>query len=81
MSTNQDEEFVVRGPESIGIAIREHRARRSISQADLAQQAGLHRSYLSAIESGHTTEAVRNLMRALKALDLEMIIRPSGHQP
>ena len=74
MSGNVDE-FRVIGPHSFGLAIREFRDRRSVTQQELADQAGVHRSYLSGLESGHTTEAISRILRALTALNLEVVVR------
>jgi HTH-type transcriptional regulator/antitoxin HipB len=76
MSADQDVAYIVRGPESFGTAIREFRNRRGLTQTELADRANLHRSYLSSIETGKTTEALKSLVRALNALDLEIAIRP-----
>ena len=74
MSPNSDE-FLVVGAKSFGIAIREFRRRNHISQQQLAERADIHRSYLVGLESGSTTDAVRQIMRALAALELEVVIR------
>lgn len=76
MPANHDTTYVVRGPGSFGSAIREFRHRRGLTQTELAERANLHRSYLSSIEAGTTTEALKSLIRALNALDLEIVIRP-----
>jgi transcriptional regulator with XRE-family HTH domain len=77
MSSVADNEFVIRGAGSFGAAIAEFRHRQNSTQKELADRANLHRSYLSGLESGNTTEALRNLVRALHALDLEIVIRPN----
>lgn len=74
MSGNLDEYLVV-GPQSLGRSIREFRLRRHVSQQELADRVGLHRSYLSELESGATTEALDRIVRTLSALDLEIVIR------
>jgi transcriptional regulator with XRE-family HTH domain len=76
MSEKSDSEFIVRGPQSFGSAVREFRLGRGLSQAELAERSGLHRTYLSSVENGSTTEALRNLMRVLNLLDLDVVIRP-----
>jgi transcriptional regulator with XRE-family HTH domain len=81
VSANQDNETQVRGPESFGIALREYRHRAGLTQADVAERANVHRTYLAGLENGSTTEAVRNLVRALHALDLEIVIRPRRREP
>lgn len=74
MSGNLDEYLVV-GPQSLGRSIREFRLRRQLSQQDLADRVGFHRSYLSELETGTTTEALDRIVRTLSALDLEIVIR------
>ena len=74
MSVNPDE-YVVSGAKSFGRAIREFRRRHGVSQQDLAERADMHRSYLSALETGSTTEALQQIVRALAALDLEIVVR------
>ncbi len=76
MSENVDKEYVIRGAQSFGMALREFRLRRGVTQAELAKTSGLHRSYLSELERGSTTEAVRYLVLACRALDLEIVVRP-----
>ena len=78
MSEFVDTEYLIRGPQSFGMALREFRIRRGITQAELAEMLELHRSYLSALERGATTSAIRNLVIACRALDLEIVIRPQG---
>jgi HTH-type transcriptional regulator / antitoxin HipB len=74
MSENLDEYLVI-GPQSLGRSIREFRLRRHLSQQALAEQVGIHRSYLSELESGATTEALERIVRTLSALNLEIVIR------
>ena len=76
MSGNIDTEFVIRGGQSFGMALREFRIRRGVTQAELARRSGAHRSYLSELERGSTTEAMRYLVLACRALDLEIVVRP-----
>ena len=62
------------GPQSFGMAIREFRTLRSISQAELAGRSGIYRSHLSSLERGSTTRAMRDLIAAYRALDLEIAV-------
>jgi transcriptional regulator with XRE-family HTH domain len=75
MSANPDEYLVV-GPRSFGGAIREFRTRRHSTQQEVAERADIHRTYLAALENGSATEALQQIMRAISALDLEVVIRP-----
>jgi transcriptional regulator with XRE-family HTH domain len=49
-----------------------------LDQQGLADAAGLHRSYLSDIERGKSTEQTDRLFRVLRRLGLEVVVRPSG---
>ena len=78
MSENVDTEYVIRGSQSFGMALREFRLRRGVTQAELARRSGLHRSYLSELERGSTTDAMPYFVLACRALDLEIVVRPRG---
>lgn len=75
MSENPDTEYTIRGPQSFGMALHEFRMRRGMTQAELANNSGLHRSYLSDLERGASTVAMRNFLMACRELDLEIVIR------
>ncbi|MHB8190144.1 MAG: helix-turn-helix domain-containing protein [Ferrimicrobium sp.] len=76
MSENTDKGYVIRGPQSFGMALREFRLGRGVTQAEQAKTSGLHRSYLSELERGSTTDAMRYFVLACRALDLEIVVRP-----
>jgi len=61
-------------PESLGAAIRHYRKEAGLSQAQLAQMAGLNRTYLSNLESGKETEQVRRMLRVLRRLGVRMTL-------
>ena len=69
-----NETFRVYTSESIGAAIRHYRQQAGISQAELAELTGLHRSYLSNLERGRETEQVRRILRVLRQLGVRMMI-------
>ena len=79
MSTDADSpsaEYAVVGPASFGTAILEFRTRMGLTQQELAERADIHRSYLSTLERGKSTEAMRQIFDALRTLGLEVVIRP-----
>ena len=76
MSEKLDTEYIIRGPQSFGMALHEFRIRHGITQAELANASGLHRSYLSDLERGASTGAMRNFLTACRVLDLEIVVRP-----
>ena len=54
----------------IGLAIRELRHRRGISQSDLAKRARLARSYLCAVERGNRNLTLLTMSRLANALEV-----------
>ncbi|MGE0598977.1 MAG: helix-turn-helix domain-containing protein [Dehalococcoidia bacterium] len=52
-----------------GQNLREHRARRGLSQEALAEKCGLHRTYVSSVERGVRNVALLNIARFAGALD------------
>jgi transcriptional regulator with XRE-family HTH domain len=42
-----------------------------LSQEELAERAGLHRTYISSLEQGRRNVAVHNVVRLAEALDLD----------
>jgi HTH-type transcriptional regulator / antitoxin HipB len=70
--------WTVRDPESLGQAIRHYRKQQGLAQQQLADAAGLNRTYLSELERGKATEQNARLFRVLRRLGLEVVVRPSG---
>jgi len=60
--------------DSLGTAIRHYRRAAGLTQAELAEQTGLNRTYLSALEQGKETEQLRRLLRVLKQLGVRMTL-------
>lgn len=69
------DEWVVRDPADLGRAIRHHRDEQHLLQQELAEQAGIHRSYLSDLERGKATAQTERLFRVLRRLGLEVTVR------
>jgi transcriptional regulator with XRE-family HTH domain len=59
---------------SLGAAIRHYRLQGGLSQTELAERAGLNRTYLSDLEQGKETEQVRRILRVLKQLGVRMTL-------
>jgi transcriptional regulator with XRE-family HTH domain len=53
---------------ALGRAIRQARARRGISQEELASRSGLHRTYVGGIERGERNPSFTNIVRIAEAL-------------
>jgi HTH-type transcriptional regulator / antitoxin HipB len=72
--THRDKPFRIYTAASIGAAIRHYRLQGGISQAELAERAGLNRTYLSDLEQGKETEQVKRILRVLKQLGVRMTL-------
>jgi transcriptional regulator with XRE-family HTH domain len=59
---------------SLGDAIRHYRTAAGLTQAQLAEMAGLQRSYLSELENGKETEQVKRILRVLRQLGIRMTL-------
>jgi transcriptional regulator with XRE-family HTH domain len=55
-----------------GSRIRELRLLKGLSQEDLADLAGLHRTYIGGIERGERNVAFLNIVRLAKALEIPL---------
>lgn len=69
-----DGPFRVYTPASLGAAIRHYRREARLSQAELAERAGLNRTYLSDLERGKETEQVKRILRVFKQLGVRMTL-------
>ena len=67
--------FRVYVPDSLGAAIRHYREEAGLTQAALAELAGLNRTYLSNLERGGETAQLRRLLRVLKQLGVRMTLQ------
>ena len=64
--------FRVRSAGDLGLAVQHYRTQAGLTQAELAARAGLHRSYLAALENGHVTEATVRIMSLLSELGVRV---------
>jgi transcriptional regulator with XRE-family HTH domain len=58
--------------EQVGFNIRRIRDELDLSQAELANLAGLHRAYVGQIERGEKNIGLKNLEKIAKALDVSI---------
>jgi transcriptional regulator with XRE-family HTH domain len=56
----------------VGNKIREERIRKGLSQEDLAEKCGLHRTYIGSVERGEYNLTIGSLDRIAKALSSNM---------
>lgn len=67
---------------TIGLAVREARKEKGMTQAELASAVGLGRATLSQFENGIVRElGIRKVLRLLDRLGLELSTRPAGAPP
>ena len=57
---------------SLGAALRHYRQELGISQVELAERAGINRTYLSDLEQGKETEQLRRILRVLRQLGVRI---------
>ncbi len=84
MSENHDSatsEWVVGDPATLGSALRARRRELGWTQGELADASGLFRSYVSDIERGRATEQTERILRLVRRLDLELVVRPRRRLP
>jgi transcriptional regulator with XRE-family HTH domain len=66
----------------LGIKIRQARKGKKLTQAQLANMAGISRKTLGQIETGTVPDiGIRKVMRMLEVLGLELSLRPAGAPP
>ena len=53
------------------VNVREYRIQRGLSQEALAEKAGLHRTYISAVERERRSICIENIEAIAKALEVE----------
>jgi transcriptional regulator with XRE-family HTH domain len=61
-----------------GRAIAEIRARRNLTQAQLAEQVGLSRGYLAHLEAGRSVTLLEHLLRVLRRSGATVTVTWSG---
>jgi transcriptional regulator with XRE-family HTH domain len=57
--------------DTFGANVRRLRLERGLSQAELAELAGIHRAYLSTVENGKRNVSIDNISRLARALSVE----------
>jgi DNA-binding XRE family transcriptional regulator len=75
MSTEKNRPYRVYTGSSIGAAIRHYRKEAGLTQQQLADRAGIDRTYLSRLERGHETEQVRHIIELLRQLGVRATLQ------
>lgn len=66
----------IRTRKDLGLLIRDTRKKRRMTQAELAEVVGVNRRWVVQVEQAKTSADLRTLFKALRALGIEMHIRP-----
>lgn len=66
---------IVRSPKTLGVALRRRRRQLELTQAQLAERAGIRQATVSQAENGLETVKLRTVMDLLRALDLEVTVQ------
>lgn len=74
-SSRRDQRFRLYTAASVGPAIRHYREEAGLTQDQLADMAGLNRTYLSDLEQGKETEQMRRILRVLKLLGVRATLQ------
>ncbi len=72
---NPEKPFRLYAAASVGPAIRNYREQAGLTQEQLADMAGLNRSYLSDLEQGKETEQMRRILRIFKLLGVRATLQ------
>ncbi len=73
----------IRDAKQLGAALQRERKRQGLTQAKLAEKAGLRQPTISVVEGGKTTSELQVILDMMTALGLEMSLnaRDSGNIP
>ena len=66
--------WAIRSTGDVGRTIADLRARRGVTQEELARQGGISRNYLAQLETGLTVAMVDRVLRLLRRLDAEVTV-------
>ena len=68
----------IRRPEDLGLAVSEARRAAGLTQAQLAEQCGVERTYLAKLESGLSTLLLERSVRLLRRLGARLVVELPG---
>lgn len=75
------DDYTITSWTKLGGLIRDARKAQSLTQADLADRAGVARSWLARVEAGHRGAELETLLRLLDALGLSLTLTAPTRQP
>ncbi len=78
MAINRSDEYRVQVAHELGAALRYFRTERKVTQAQAAEMEGIRQPYLSKLESGGVGSSVNHVLRLLRLLGCEIVVRKRG---
>ena len=70
------DEYLVTSPRDLGAALKHFRTAAGVAQVDAAEAAGIGQSYLSSLEGGKFGSSLAHVLRLLRFVGCEVIVRP-----
>jgi transcriptional regulator with XRE-family HTH domain len=74
----QADEYLVTTARDLGAALKYFRTQAGVTQVDAAEAMGIGQPYLSSLEGGKFGSSVTHLLRLLRFVGCEVIVRPRG---
>lgn len=68
-------DVIVNNPAALGAAVREWRLRSGLTQAELAERAGVSRAWLIRLEDGHPRAELFRVLAIVRALHADVHLR------
>jgi predicted transcriptional regulator len=72
----QREEYLVVAARDLGAALKHFRTKAGITQVDAAEAMGVGQPYLSSLEGGKFGSSLTHVLRLLRFVGCEVIVRP-----
>ena len=69
-------EIIARSPQQLGDALRRFREKQKLTQRDVSERVTLRQATISSVEAGGPGTQIRTLTDILRALELELVVRP-----
>ncbi|WP_078965059.1 helix-turn-helix domain-containing protein [Streptomyces aureocirculatus] len=69
--TQASDKLRIQRREAFGHRVREHRLSAGLSQEELAEAAGIHRTYVSSLERGQRNVSLDNIIALARALKVD----------
>jgi predicted XRE-type DNA-binding protein len=72
------DEYLVTTARDLGAALKHFRTQAGVTQVNAAEAMGIGQPYLSSLEGGKFGSSVTHLLRLLRFVGCEVIVRPRG---